>query len=224
MNNNRKSLWGIKVFFLVAALLGTFTITQADPVKSDNIEFVTSDNLEFATRAPETDDFLLSVEEKETIAENTQKQSPSTSPGQKAELPDLPDFLAQNYKVTFSTVYNDVKAGLAGLASSLKVGVEHVYKVLVRQQYVKAITYSLLSLIGLIGIMYAINTGIKTASLDKDDRKNNNLIGFGWLRTVVIGVMSIVLFICGAIYLDQIVTGFVNPEYGAIKEIIDFVK
>jgi hypothetical protein len=40
----------------------------------------------------------------------------------------------------FKMVYEDARAGLIGLAKALRVGVEHVYVVLVRQQLVQSIT------------------------------------------------------------------------------------
>lgn len=42
----------------------------------------------------------------------------------------------------YKQIYTDVKYGLAGLADGLKVGVEHVYIVLVKQQVVKSVTDS----------------------------------------------------------------------------------
>lgn len=41
---------------------------------------------------------------------------------------------AQTESLTFAKVYDDVKAGISGLAVALKAPAEHVYEVLVKQQ------------------------------------------------------------------------------------------
>ena len=101
---------------------------------------------------------------------------------------------------TFKQVYSDVKQGLVGLAAGLKVGVEHVYKVLVKQQVVLAISW-LLYLISLIPIGFILyKGGVKIYAYCDDDNP------------------------MGLFHMDIIVTGFVNPEYGAIKEIINLIS
>jgi len=47
----------------------------------------------------------------------------------------------------FKMLYQDVKEGLSGLATGLKVGVEHVYIVLVKQQIVNSITWVIIYLL-----------------------------------------------------------------------------
>ena len=53
-------------------------------------------------------------------------------------------------QVTLTRVYNDVTQGIQGIAQALKAPAEKVWEVLVVQQKVNAITYSILLTAGLI--------------------------------------------------------------------------
>lgn len=119
---------------------------------------------------------------------------------------------------TFKNIYKDVKSGITGLAEGLKVGAEHVYIILVKQQVVKAVSwliyFILLILLGFI--LYEL--GVKLFSYCDEDNPALFLysvfIGGGYLALVIVGILN----------LDVIVSGIINPEYGAIMDIINFVK
>lgn len=140
----------------------------------------------------------------------------------------------------FRIMYNDVKSGIAGLANGLKVGAEHVYVVLVRQQVVKAISDLILVVILFIlaYIFYVqarktyashlIQCGYKpdgsgkaSFNIDLDDSAKgvtSVLLGIACAITVV---AATTIFCCS---YEDIIGGFVNPEYGAMKDIIEFVR
>lgn len=126
---------------------------------------------------------------------------------------------------TFKAMYSDFKQGIVALASSLKVGAEHVYGVLVRQQVVYAIVYLALSIIGLILIL----NWIKKYKDDKEKWKGGNSVyddtptGLGLLRSIQIFVALVMIGI-GIGNINSIMTGFINPEYGAIQDVIEMVK
>lgn len=125
---------------------------------------------------------------------------------------------------TFKAMYSDFKQGIVALASSLKVGAEHVYGVLVRQQVVYAIVYLALSIIGFILIL----NWIKKYKDDKEKWKIGNSYdetptGLGLLRSIQI-VVALVMIGIGVCNIDLIMTGFINPEYGAIQDVIEMVK
>lgn len=121
---------------------------------------------------------------------------------------------------TFKAMYSDFKQGIVALASSLKVGAEHVYGVLVRQQVVYAIVYLVLSIIGFILIL----NWIKKYKDDKEEWVGNEEpTGLGVIRIIQIVVAFIMIFI-GIVNIDLIMTGFINPEYGAIQDVIEMVK
>jgi hypothetical protein len=120
----------------------------------------------------------------------------------------------------FKMIYNDVKSNIAGLASALKVGAEHVYLVLVKQQIVYSIVWLILTILSVFILKYIIKI-TKWAYETKVINLNNEGITlglvFGWIGSIV--YLLIVIF-----HLDTMITGFVNPEYGAIMDIVNFVK
>lgn len=120
----------------------------------------------------------------------------------------------------FKTVYTDIKDGISALASGLKVGAEHVYMVLVKQQIVYAIVYLIVGLIAMILIINWIN-GYKDTKQEWSDDENPTGLGLIKLIQIIVGIVLMGVFLA---HIDNIVTGFVNPEYGAIETIIDIVK
>lgn len=112
-------------------------------------------------------------------------------------------------QLTLNRVYEDVKEGIAGLATALKAPAEHVYEILVRQQVVYA--WSSLALT-IVGIALAL-LGFYAWSKDWED--------FGIFLTII----GTITCLCGLIFFFAMgIGGFINPEYGAIKDIIHFVK
>lgn len=118
--------------------------------------------------------------------------------------------------VTFGKVYNDVKSGLVELGAALKVGAEHVYIVLVRQQRVNAITSTVLYVF-IIFDFWLFAWALRTAEP-----------GSKVTLTDVVSIISGLLALVGAIYffatLRATVGGYVNPEYGAIKDILRIIQ
>ena len=120
----------------------------------------------------------------------------------------------------FKMVYTDIKDGISALASGLRVGAEHVYMVLVKQQIVYAIVYLIVGLIAMILIINWINGYKDTNQKWEDDSDFTGLGVIKLIQIVIAGVMlGVFLF-----HIDTIIMGFVNPEYGAIQTIIDIVK
>lgn len=132
-------------------------------------------------------------------------------------------------KLTLIKVYNDTKAGLAGLAGALKTPVTHVYEILVKQQIVESITYLTVFLGFLIIslIMLSIfNKSYKKIQNPDDPWYNDNLDDhpltlLSLLLAIFLVLITTIIF---CVNIGDIVNGFVNPEYGAIKKIVSFVK
>jgi membrane-associated protease RseP (regulator of RpoE activity) len=124
-------------------------------------------------------------------------------------------------KLTFARVYGDVKAGIIGLASALKVGAEHVYMVIVKQQVVNAITNLLIILV--LFILCLRLWSIHSSAVKKYGNQWEDYASavMPLVATIVLGVLAIIIFIIDS---NDIVMGFVNPEYGAMKDILEFVK
>lgn len=119
----------------------------------------------------------------------------------------------------FKTIYTDIKTNIGALASALKVGAEHVYYVLVKQQIVNSIVWLIFAII--VGfILRGMIKYTKWCIAEQIDEDDFGLVAgllFGWIGTGF-------AIICVLFNLDVIVTGIVNPEYGAIMDIINFIK
>ncbi len=128
-------------------------------------------------------------------------------------------------QLTYKQVYNDIKSGISAIADNLKVGAEHVYTVLVRQQVVLSISFLVLAPI-IILLLLSFSKNLKLSKWDSSYYRNEN--PNEWNKhatlTIITGILSI---ICTAILLANIhtiVTGIINPEYGAIHEILSIIK
>jgi hypothetical protein len=157
-----------------------------------------------------------------TYAQSSEKAIADTTVTQIQQIPD-------SAKLTLLKVYEDTKAGLIGLAGALKTTAEHVYVVLVKQQVVYSISYLLFDIMLFIVSIYFLScfknnykrTQIKTDSWYNDDIEDH----FGLVGMLVFGIIfGIILIVSIAFNGTDIVTGFINPEYGAIKDIINFIN
>lgn len=120
---------------------------------------------------------------------------------------------------TFKMIYNDVKDGIAALGSALKVGAEHVYYVLVKQAIVEAIIFLVVGIIGLIFCTRFVNQ-YKSDEIWSD---RGDATGLGVVRLIQF-IFGGILFLVGILNINVIITGFVNPEYAAIKEILNTLR
>lgn len=124
-------------------------------------------------------------------------------------------------KLTFARVYGDVKAGIIGLASALKVGAEHVYKVIVKQQVVNAITYVVIILVLLILCLRFWSMHKTAVAKHGNHWEYYASAVVPLVGSIITGLIAIIMFIRTS---NDIVMGLVNPEYGAMKDILEFVK
>jgi hypothetical protein len=106
------------------------------------------------------------------------------------------------------------------LAQGLKVSVNEVWNILVKQQQVKSFTYLLL----LISSIFLDFLFIK---LIKHFYEKFNQIDFG------VGHILIIALCCATVFgysyynvqnLYPMLTGFINPQYGAIQDIVEIAK
>lgn len=123
-------------------------------------------------------------------------------------------------------IYSDVKSVITGLAKELKVEAENVYAVIKSQQVVKStvniIEYVLLILMLILGIK-GIFIGYKHCSTDSYGDKNfdHPLFIFSSIATVLLLAISIGLF---STTITETITGFINPDFGAINYILQLIK
>ena len=121
---------------------------------------------------------------------------------------------------TFRMFYTDLKAGTLALASSLKVGATEVFKICVKQQIVESISMLLLGLFGFA----LLNRFVKGAT-DKEEEwdSGGSPTALGAVRFIQasIGAILVLMFL---ICFTDIITGLINPEYGAIMSIMDMIR
>lgn len=114
-----------------------------------------------------------------------------------------------------SEIYPDVKSAIMEIARGLGVGAEYVWTTLVKQQVVLGVTelIELLIILGLIisGIVWLWKTIKKNESITWKVLPGAFLILFG---TLMIGRVDLVI----------IVQGLINPDFGAINYVLDFIK
>ena len=142
-----------------------------------------------------------------------------TTYSQKADSLPIPD----TAKLTLGKVYSDVKNGINGLAQSLKVPATHVYGIMIKQQTTRAISDLIFDMMFILLSFILYSVGMKAAK--KLAIKKTDEIETVCIISFVCCCISTLIAVC-SFWSDYsgIVSGFVNPEYGAIKEIISFVK
>lgn len=120
------------------------------------------------------------------------------------------------------TIYKDVKGVIKDLADALKVGTEHVYEVLVKQQLVDSITYLLLYGVFLFFIIWLTRNGnVLEKKGGHRTREEDDLMQWFYVPAVILSILLAVFFL---FTISTVVTGFINPEYGAITKIIEMLK
>ena len=114
-----------------------------------------------------------------------------------------------------SEIYPDVKNALSEIARGLGIGVEYTWTVLVKQYVVIAIA----ELIKLILILALIICGI--VWLWKVVKNNTSITwkGIPGALMLIVG-----LWMMDSIDFIEIIQGLVNPDFGAINYVLQFIK
>lgn len=103
------------------------------------------------------------------------------------------------------------------LAKTLEVPATHVYQVLVKQQVVRAIIWLIVDLIVLIIWGAFLIPFIKIPDKSNITQAQEDIV----IPFIVSSIILVIFLVCN---LTIIISGFVNPEYEAIKEIVGFIK
>lgn len=119
----------------------------------------------------------------------------------------------------YDKIYTDVSGAVKAFSDSLKIGSEHVYKILVKQQVVYSSVY-LLCLI--IGILLPVLFSKKLIDFGAKNKIESE--GLSYAPIVVFWIISFFLIIIPLFGISDIFTGFINPEYGAIEDIVDKIS
>lgn len=131
-------------------------------------------------------------------------------------------------------IYGDIKQYIEELANSLGVAAEHVYELLVRQQVISGIVGitvgGLILIAGLAIIFFTIVAMIKaewvggTYSKTPSNKYASYLeLGDGFVFQLVVALSIVAVIICTFVVSGSIMQ-LINPEYYAIREIMDVFK
>lgn len=125
---------------------------------------------------------------------------------------NMPDTLiSEDFKGAAGIFYNDVKQALSVLAKGLGTSVEFVWDILVKQQIVIACSL-------LIGLIFLIILWFKAMKMKVENFHED------YLKIIFKVVTTIALIVYNSKFIITMFTGFINPEYGAIKEILTIIE
>lgn len=112
-------------------------------------------------------------------------------------------------------LYPDIKAAVSAIASGIGVATEYVWTVLVKQFVVKGVAHLLVFLLGLSLIVTGLVMLFKFM-------KTNDIITW----KIVPGLIFMIVGVLVAAKVDylEMLQGLINPAYGAIDYILNYVK
>lgn len=111
-----------------------------------------------------------------------------------------------------------IDARVMALAQSLQQPAEHVYQILIKQQTVIAFVYLFLFLLSLICAY-----GIYKSATNKNCKFGEYATAAD-ISVVVFSFLTFVFLIVSLLNTEAIMTGLINPEYGALRDIADWIK
>lgn len=110
------------------------------------------------------------------------------------------------------------------VAEKLGVAAEHVYGIMVKQQFVEGITTITMIPLMLLIFGFVFYKLITYTSKNWDDLYADDREVFFGIMNIVVGIIFIITFIAFVVDVPGAIGRLVNPEYYAIKEILDVLK
>ena len=114
-----------------------------------------------------------------------------------------------------------LETSLQSLAEGLKTTSIKAWEILVKQQQVWSWCYLFLTLSSLF-LWYKFGTQLKKTQTDlteTSDLKNSNI-----LTTVLFATIALTDSIAAGIHFEKMMTGFINPEFGALRTLFELVQ
>lgn len=118
-------------------------------------------------------------------------------------------------KEATSEIYPDVKNALSEIARGLGVGVEYTWTVLVKQYVVLSIAELLKFILFLSILIIGIIFTIKVVNNSKE---------INWKIIPTLGIVVTGIILITSINYVTILQGLINPDFGAINYILEFIK
>lgn len=125
---------------------------------------------------------------------------------------------------------------ISSLAETLAVPAEHVYRILVKQAIVDSISWLLIFLFSLpfiIPIIHFLRLNIDWNRMEEIKYISDEKGGYikerkdrsgEFVLKLILSVIGIVILVISICHVNEIIQGFVNPEYKAIQYILEIIK
>ena len=146
------------------------------------------------------------------------------------KITDVTKYVTESNVEKLVDKYSDkLEAAITSLAETLQQPAEFVYGVLIKQQYVKAYASIIPWIIFLCLLPVFISLMKRGLVIGRDDRLGgeHNYFYFDDSHltiTIIIGIFLGASLITGAVCLQFIIQGFINPDYGAMQDIVNMIK
>ena len=134
---------------------------------------------------------------------------------------DIKDGTSTIYTDIKNGAYPEVKNGLNILAKELKTSVNNVWDIIVKQQIIYSIAYLILFITSLF-LWFKFSKAFIICKSELDE--NGKSIPDNVLLCIVLGSLAVVNSIISGYHVVPMLTGFFNPEYGALETIIQTSK
>ena len=159
--------------------------------------------------------FSVEGQTKELTAANAIESVAGTTSGAISQVySDGTAIVKEAYDVT-KTLAPKIESALESIGKSLKVGAGNVWDILVKQQLV----YSICTLIALLMTIISWLHFWKRYDTWKTDTENKHIMGC--FIAFVIAISGTILV---GLHFTGMITGFINPEFGALKTISDIAS
>jgi hypothetical protein len=204
-----------KIILMIVLLLSTITIAQTSVQQvKDGVETFKSLNKEVSSL-------------KQNVLKNDFKIE-NKNPGFLSKTTDGVSTVYNDSKEGVSTLYNDVKSlapdakyAIKEIYDTLKNTSKYVWELLVRQQTVWAFGF----LIGNLLFLWTLYRFWKSLDKVNNDRNETGETKFiHYIPLIYFGAASILLGILSVQHFEPMLTGFFNPEFGALRNLIELGK
>lgn len=126
---------------------------------------------------------------------------------------------------TLVRIYDDVKEAINSIASGIGIASEQVWNILVKQQTVIWISW-FIEFIVFIVLLWLLKLCIKNIKFAPASSSNITEPGseFKFTMAWIFGIGSIGMFFILVTTFPDALTAIINPEYGALKQILYIIK
>lgn len=220
----------IQLFLAVAMIFMTSLSFAQEPSKIDqateSVRSIADNTRDLANSAKIIGQNMKSINSKTADAlKGLQEPAKSTGTGFGSTLSSGTDRVYTDGTNAVSTVYSDIKSlgpkgesAIREMAKSLKTGTKELWRILVNQQRVWSWCYLvgfIITFVSWCHFYHRFKNGSNNAKANDGDWLSGDI----WI-SLFTGAMSIGLSVLAATHLVPMMTGFLNPEFGAMQNII----